>query len=307
MEEVTQNFDTNFGLVTRERTPQAPPIRAFSGFQYLNPTRLIEGLSIAPHNELLLKMAFHKCQSYYYPTDNPVKIAKALAKSSPTAANLARLAKVLDSQNQSELAVSLFEQALLTAPDSNEALFEIYKSLGNAYLKLGDFESAEENYNKAFTLAPHSSILHINLGTLAIQKNEWHKVQHHFREALRLDPSQDKAWTGLAIYHNYMGDRDLALANLKKSLDLSPSNRVAILLLVNWSPSQSSLEALDRLIKYISLNPLDQEMSLLLIQVASSIQQIEIAKIEATRLILLDPNNQQYQQVHQQLFGSQHE
>lgn len=236
---------------------------------------------------------------YYHPQTGKLKLLLSVAQQSPSVNNLAQLGKYLDQVNRFEEAVAVFEQVLLFTHLSDEARYEIYKQLGNAYLKLSDYDSAQENYHKAFTLNSNCPILHINLGTLAIQKNEWFQVQQYFRESLRLDKKQDKGWTGLAIYHQYMGDLDLAIANLKKALDLNPGNRVALLLLVNWSKqSDQKPEKISRLIKYLESHSQDFEISLLLIQIASEMQQYALAWLEASKLVFYEPKNQYYNELY---------
>jgi Flp pilus assembly protein TadD len=280
------------------------PTQLPNSFHYLNRSAIIEGLSIDSTNELLLKTIYPNCDSFYYPTENKLKIARTLAISNPTLQNLVRYGRLLDQKDLCSEAIQFFEKALLKLPDNPEILFEIYKFLGNAYLKLGDIDSAEENYHKAFTIKPKSSLLHVNLGTLAIQRNEWHRVQFHFREALRYNINQDRAWTGLAIYHNYMGDKDLALANLKKALDLNSNNRTALLLLASWWPSHVPKDDLIyRLTQYLDQNPNDQDISMLLIKSAFENQDFHIAIIEIEKLVCLDPQNSLYSQMRQEIRG----
>lgn len=275
---------------------------------YLKVNTVIEGLSINSLSELLLKTIFSSSDSYYYKTNNQVKIARALAQSNPSLQNLVRYGRLLDQNNLCAEAIEFFEKALLMLPEDEKILFEIYKFLGNAYLKMSDVDSAEENYNKAYTLNPRSSLLQVNFGTLAIQRGEWHMVQFHFREALKFNINQDRAWTGLAIYHNYMGDLELALANLKKALDLSPDNRTALLLLTNWWPKATPKnELVLRLTQYLDLNPEDQDISILLIQVATENRDFHIANIEIEKLVCLDPKNILYHQMRYQIYEAQNE
>ena len=175
--------------------------------------------------------------------------------------------------------------------------------MGNAYLKISDIDSAEENYIKAFTLRPKSSLLQVNFGTLAIQKNEWHLVQYHFREALKIDPMQDRAWTGLAIYHNYMGDRTLALANLKKALDINIKNRTALLLFVAWqSSSNEQLSVIERLAQYLDICPDDEELTLLFIEKAQQVGFLQTARLASQKLVFCDPKNSNYNQIYKEIY-----
>jgi len=296
LENILKSHQYNKRPVTRSLTPN-----------YLKISTIIEGLSIHSTNEFLLKTIYPKSDSYYYKTGNQLKIARVLAQTNPTLQNLVRFGRLLDQNNLCEEAIQFFEKALLKLPEDPETLFEIYKFLGNAYLKLGDIDSAEENYNKAFTLKPKSSLLQVNFGTLAIQRNEWHMVQYHFRQALKYDINQDKAWTGLAIYHNYMGDRELAVANLKKALDLNPTNRTALLLLINWWPKTSALdEIVLRLTHYLDIENTDLEMSQVLIKVAVENQDFHIAKLEIEKLVCLEPNNLLYHQMKAEIEGPEY-
>ena len=257
---------------------------------------------IANFAERQLKIAYCRSQSYYYPTDTPTKILSQIILQHPNAMYLAKLGKLLDEQGRCEQAIAFFEHALLQIREDEFALFEIYRHLGNAYLKIGDQDSAQENYHKALSLQPQSSQIHINLGALAVQKNEWFQVQFHFREALRIHPKQDKAWAGLALYHQYMGDFELALANLKKALDLNPTNRVALLLFINWAQNHQYLtEGLDRLMAYLGSKPEDPDISLLLVQMASQLHLYDLAELELTKLICLDPDHSHYQALYSQL------
>jgi Flp pilus assembly protein TadD len=275
---------------------------------YLKTSFIVEGLSIDPYNELLLKSIYSQCDSFYFETSNTLKIARVLAASNPSLQNLVRYGRLLDQKDLCSEAIQFFERALLKKPEDDIILFEIYKFLGNAYLKLGDIDSAEENYHKAFTIKPQSSLIQVNLGTLAIQKSQWHKVQQHFRQALKLNINQDKAWTGLAIYHHYMGDRDLSLANLKKALDLNPKNRTALLLLASWWPQElRKISLIERFTCYLDLEPEDSEISILLIKTACETQDFYLAEIEIEKLLCLNPHNRLYYEIYGQIKGDLNE
>jgi len=275
-----------------------------SASSYLKINTIIEGLSIDSTSEWLLKTIYQKSESHYYKTHNQIKIARVLALTNPSLQNLVRYGRLLDQSDRCSEAIQFFEMALLKMPENPETLFEIYKFLGNAYLKIADIDSAEENYNKAFTLKPKSSLLQVNFGTLAIQRTEWHMVQYHFRQALRYNLNQDRAWTGLAIYHNYMGDRDLAIANLKKAHDINPLNRTALLLLANWWPKLLSLDELVlRLTQYLDVTQIDQDISQLLVKVAFENQDFDIAELEIEKLVCLDPQNTMYHQLKMEIQG----
>jgi tetratricopeptide (TPR) repeat protein len=216
------------------------------------------------------------------------------------------LLRSLDHPNDLEKAIHILEDSILHQYHqlNRESLFLIYNELGNLFQKLGDWDTAEDYYHKAFALRPTSAQLLVNLGTLNIQKGEWLLVGHYFKEALRYQSHLDKAWTGLAIYHHYLGELGLAVANLKQALDHNPSHRTALLFLHQWSEKLSPLpseEVLSYTAKYLYANPWDQEISLLLIRSSVACQNFSLAKIESEKLICLEPHNPIYAQIYFEL------
>ncbi|MCS6837656.1 MAG: tetratricopeptide repeat protein [Bdellovibrionaceae bacterium] len=267
----------------------------------ITPTFMVHALNFDPSHPWLLKLCLSWIKSYYHESNAHLKIASLLAHTAPTLTNLVTYGKILDQKNMCLEAINFFEQALLKKPKEDKILFEIYNFLGNAYLKLLDYESAEENYHKAFTINPHSSQLNVNLGTLAIHKNDWYRVQYYFREALKLDLKNDKAWTGLAMYHHYLGDLELAIASVKKALDINPSNRPALLLLAQWNSSSKIQETINYIARYLDENHFDEEISILFIHFCVRNQDFDLAEIEMEKLVCLNPKNIKYYEMYQEL------
>ncbi|GEM_PF-2239811 len=265
----------------------------------ISTSSIFDALSVSPDDPIYLKMALSRSESYYYKTSQAkVTIAVKLAEIYPSATSYSLLAWIFDDLQLPEKAVIFFEKALLEVQNENtKALYELYKSLGNSYLKLNDMESAKENYHKAFTISPNSSRLLVNLGILAIQGNNWDLVQQYFKKAIELNPNNDKAWTGLAIYHQNLGDYSLAIANLEYALDLNPSNRTALLMYTSWLNNLSA-KAIERLVNYQEINFDDKEISLVLIQKATEYNLLLLAQAESFKLLLLEPNNPSYLEIY---------
>ncbi len=121
-------------------------------------------------------------------------------------------------------------------------LFSIYKNLGNIAVKQKDYESAQEYYDKAFTVNGHSDDLFVNYGTLEIQKQNSSLALDRFRQALELNLFNEKAWVGLALIYRQMGDFSLSWGDLQRALDINPYNEVALRIAVDWALQDMNYE-----------------------------------------------------------------
>lgn len=218
------------------------------------------------------------------------KIAHALCEATQLASDTLRLAKLEYEKGNLEMSLELYFEAAAQIQDEDRSVFEIYKDIGNIFVRTGDFDGAEEYYHKAFALDPDSDILHVNLGTLEIQRQDWGSARDRFRFALNLNASNDKAWVGLALSHYHLGDMELAFANLVKATDFSPSNRTAVLLMANWGLKLGRLnEAADALTNYLGEVSFDEDISLALIEVFCEQRAYDFASIELERVLLWNP------------------
>lgn len=219
---------------------------------------------------------------------------KALVKYDYGFESLYLQAACLYKLGQDELALEKYYEALSVLKEENSQLFEAYKNMGNIFVRQGDFEGAEEFYNKAYTMNSHSDILLVNLGTLQVQRNDFEKSLYCFRKAVEVNSLNDKAWVGLAMVHNQLGDSDLAWANLQSAIDINPANRTAVHLLANWSLRDKKIKAgISALQQYLGSVESDEDMSLVLINLLCSDGQIEWALLEMERVLLWNPEHQE--------------
>lgn len=217
------------------------------------------------------------------------KILKISADISPLTSTLLFYAETLYQVGRTDEALALYNELLLDLSDE-EDLFRVYKAVGNIYVKQRDFDSAEENYNKAFSIHPDSDVLLVNYGTLEIQRGDIQQALDKYREALEINPENEKAWVGIALIHREYGDFELAWGNLHKALDLDPLNKTALQLMADWAVKDHRLhEALQRFERYLSLKDQDAEISFLLAKLYFICGQTVMAEMEATRAQSLDP------------------
>lgn len=205
-----------------------------------------------------------------------------------------RLGTLYYKLGRDEEALSQYFEALSLLTEENDAIFEVYKNIGNILVRQGDFEGAEDYYNKAYTLNPQSDTLLVNFGTLEVQRQDFDKSLYCFRQAVEANPKNDKAWVGLAMVHAQFGDHELAWANLETAIDINPANRTAVLLLANWGLRDGRQEqGIAVLQEYLSTVEFDEALSLVLINLYCSNSQIPEAKLECERVLLWNPENQE--------------
>jgi tetratricopeptide (TPR) repeat protein len=213
-----------------------------------------------------------------------------------------KLATLYYKLGQDELASGKYFEALSMLTEENEAIFEIYKNLGNILVRQGDFEGAEDYYNKAYTLNPQSDTLLVNFGTLEVQRQDFDKSLYCFRQAVEINRKNDKAWVGLAMVHSQFGDQELAWANLETALDINPRNRTAVHLMANWGlRDHRTSQSITVLENYLGEVEFDEDLSLVLINLYCSTSQINEAQLESERVLLWNPENQEVAQLKEKL------
>lgn len=215
-----------------------------------------------------------------------------------------KFANVLYKKGSDDEALEKYFEALALLTGESAHLFELYKNMGNIFVRRGDFEGAEEYYNKAYTMDPHSDVLLVNLGTLEVQRGDYGKSLYCFRQAIEVNGDNDKAWVGLAMVHNHFGDVELAWANLETALDVNPRNRTAVHLLANWAARdlqwQKGISALEN---YLAAVEQDEEMSLVLLNLYCSRGDLDKARVEVEKVLLWNPAHHEVRDLRKKLSG----
>lgn len=200
------------------------------------------------------------------------------------------VARLLYKLEEDQSALALYSEILSSAIPAEDQLFETYKNVGNILCRQGDFEGAEEFYNKAHVLQPKSDVLLVNFGTLEIQRDRLDLAKDRFRAALEENPHNDRAWVGLALIHRHKGDFELAWGNLERALDLAPHNRTALRLMVEWAVRDGRLgSAIARLEAHISVNQEDTELIFQLVKALALVGRFAEALLECERVVAMDP------------------
>lgn len=238
-------------------------------------------------------IAFRDLQKQRKDLSKSIAAQQMIVKYQPDFENHVHLGELFYLNNQDEMALEAFEQAFEKMIFDSLRLFLAFKYMGNLAVKEGDFEGAEEFYNKAFALKPTDSSLHVNMGTLSLQKADLEAAKDNFATALELNSHEDKAWIGLSMVHLQKSDISLAEANLENALDLNPGNRTGVILYcsllgkgVSCSKVKSRIEA------YLDQNFQDEELTLRLIQLYCADGELTLALMECEKLLVLEPQRQ---------------
>ena len=223
--------------------------------------------------------------------EEALKVFKAYAKVTRTAEASANVAEILYLCERDEAALATYRDVLKNVITDASLLFEVYKNIGNIHTRAGDFESAEEYYDKAYTLRPDSDVLLVNYGTLEVQRGAWNEAVTRFRTAVEINAQSDRGWVGLALVHHSMGDFELAKANLQRAIDINTSNRTALKLAVDWAQADHKFDfALTVLETYVGGKGFeDAEMAFLFARTLVQAGRFRGARVELERVLALDP------------------
>lgn len=185
-------------------------------------------------------------------------------------------------------------QAVLVAPGEAPGLFEVFKTLGNIFVRRGDFDGAEDSYNKAYRLCPDSDALLVNFGTLAVQRRDWDGAAERFRQALELNRANDKAWVGLAIGHRMKGDFELAWGNLEAAFEYNPLNESALTLALDWGAADGrEARVLEMLRGFLVAGGWQEKFSLAFAWLSFRFGERFVARLELERLLAVNPAHEQ--------------
>lgn len=246
-------------------------------------------LAQSPYSTAAIR-AMAECAAALGHEDERLRLLESLVRVDDHPENLLLLAGALYDRGQDQDALRIYLTASRSIESDSPLLFDIYKSLGNIFVRCHDFESAEENYNKAYAIDPDSAILLVNFGTLEIQRNNWNEAIQRFRDAILVDNEFDRAWVGLAIAHRQFGDIELSWANLAKALDINPENVTALQLGLSWVVKDQCWPTVRRWLQtYLARKSEDASMSLALAQLSFLQGWWKAAAVELTRALSLDP------------------
>lgn len=164
---------------------------------------------------------------------------------------------LLDEQNDRlRDAIRKFRQ--LTDLDAN--LVDAHIDLGLCYKRLGQYDSAVEEFKKALLRDPRNTIATYNLAHTYALAGRTDEAVAGFRRTLQISPYESKAFTGLGIANQLRGDIKQAMAEYERALQINPSDWTALANLGSAFLSQGNTgKAIAYLKRALEINPKDAE------------------------------------------------
>ncbi|AGH96295.1 putative O-linked GlcNAc transferase [Pseudobdellovibrio exovorus JSS] len=230
-----------------------------------------------------------------------VKTLTATAKISDSSAAYLDLMYVLYTQGRlnEALDIGLFLQERDLTHVQQRSLTHC---LVRVYIEFSDHEGIRELAEQSKG-HEEDALLVWAMGLVALAEDDKNMALDKFRRSVELNAQNDRAWVSLAILHDEMGDRELALANLERALDVNPENATGLKLLAQWCGR--SVEKVDEVIGkiqyYLDRHDFDEEMSSCYIRVLRDQRLYGPAFFEVNKLILENPTQGHFQQVKKNL------
>ena len=176
-------------------------------------------------------------------------------------------------------AIEVLDRYFQMAGEHCSHLHEAFQLYGNAFVHLGDYDGAEEAYNKAFLIQPDSGELLISYGILELKRRNFLNAKKKFQESIVIDKKNDRAWLGLSVAYRYLGDFDLAWGNLQRALDINVQNPLSQDLFVQWSVEQKDWLKICGFIKKLeSLGFCSRKQKFLLAKIYFNVGKYNLAK-----------------------------
>jgi tetratricopeptide (TPR) repeat protein len=167
--------------------------------------------------------------------EGQVYAARKLVDLEDSSANQFLLAKAFVRMSNDQAALSICHTILDSYIETDGIIFLVFKMMGSIYQRASDFDAAEEYYNKAFAISPSDLDIQISCGYLYLQSQRVDLAREKFASVLNMNVMVIEARIGLALVHSFLGEYEVACANLATVLDLNPGHQMALSLYTKWS------------------------------------------------------------------------
>ena len=170
--------------------------------------------------------------------------------------------------------------------------YEVLQELGDCHASVGNFEQAQQCYEKAASLGPDEPGPYVGLAVVALQKDLTEDADIAFRVACRLDPGCSKAYAGLAMIAQRKSDYKEAFDMYLKSLELDGDNLTALLVLFQASCQMGSFEKVTHYLEvYLDMHPGDTSVMFSLAALYMKDGRLELSRKLLLDVLALTPSN----------------
>ncbi|MCF6367021.1 MAG: tetratricopeptide repeat protein [Bacteroidales bacterium] len=116
---------------------------------------------------------------------------------------------------------------LMLNKESNKGLHFYYSNRGITKGKLGDYDGAIADFDKALSITPEESGAYSNRGRAKMLKGDTEDAIKDFNTAISLDPKHFSAYLNRAVAKQILKDFDGAIIDYTKTIELNPNSAEA--------------------------------------------------------------------------------
>ncbi len=170
--------------------------------------------------------------------------------------------------------------------------YDVLQELGDCYASVGDYQRAQQCFEKAASAGPDESGPYIGLGVVALQSDLLDDAEIAFRVACRLDAECARAYAGLAMVAQQRLDHKQAFEMYLKCLELDTDNLTALLGLFQTSCEMGTFaKVIHYLDVYLQMHPGDVSVMFSLAALHTKEGRLDQSRELLVRVLALDPNN----------------
>jgi len=170
--------------------------------------------------------------------------------------------------------------------------YDVVKELGDCHVQVGNYEDAEQCFEKAASLDPDKAGPYVGLGVVAMQNGNMEDAEVAFRVARRLEPDCSKAYCGLAMIAQQRKQWQDAFDLYLKCLDRDSNDLTALLGLFQASCEMGSFSKVIYYLEvYLKMHPEDTSVMFCLATLQLKDGKPQQAKELLLNLLALDKDN----------------
>lgn len=190
-------------------------------------------------------------------------------------------------------AIDLIEAIFKTSNIPVHHKANLYRLVGDCFVKLGDYESSRNSYIAAAELDPYSSKIYIGLGTIGLMKQSYDIAVLHFQKAISLAPEDDMANLGLGLAFQGMDEKKESMRWVTKSLEINTDNTAALFTLVKLANETEEYVDAERMLnKYLEAHPNDYNFIYTLAGIVFKQGRFEEVVGMMKKIVEVDPKDQ---------------